>query len=144
MADKPGGILATIKDLITRAKGLDEIRDAIALEFDQKQVGVIAYDANSQAATYEDVVNISDKGVLTGITSLVFSTSNAHDGTILVTIDGGALTAMAVFSRVPNLDDTTNSQSLSFGHRFDTSLRVQHKKSNGLDNIYTSVAYTID
>ncbi len=105
----------------------------LQLELAQRNTGVIAWDSNANTGNYEDIVSISDKGVLTGISS---GNNIAATMDILVTIDGGALTVI----NHDIIGDLVTS--FSFNHRFDTSLRVQHKADAGI--MESDVMYTTD
>ena len=130
--------VGTTKSLMGYIKGLIQ-------ELAQRDVAQAASDTNSQVSTYEDVVNITDKGVLTGVTQGLYgSTSGASVGTIRITIDGVAILTDTGFT---HFFFTYNEMrgydaSLAFNHRFDTSLRIEHKTTAG--SVHTKAAYTID
>jgi len=85
--------------------------------------------------TPSDVVNITDKGVLTGISQ---HSEGADPGRIIVTIDGVEIFALGQFCY------DSQAASLAFNHRFNTSLLVEHANVGASVEINTQVAYTID
>jgi len=87
---------------------------------------------------YGDLVNITDKGVLTGISQAL--AASASQGYLKIIIDG-----TTVFDN--QLTSNTNAQqpiSLSFNHPFGTSLQVQHKSLDNTNAVITWVSYTTD
>lgn len=61
MADKPGGILATTKDLITRTKGLDDIYDDLAKV--PKSDGSVSFNSTALGAINAEVDNALDTAI---------------------------------------------------------------------------------
>lgn len=143
--DSGAGAPGTTYSLMNYIKGMMNV-------FQRGKVAKNAVDVNAQTDTYEDVINITDMGILTGIFSQVFAAAGVGDpgdGTILITIDGVALTAYTFYTHGISGDggsttEYTGQSSLAFHHRFSASLRVQHKKSAANGNIYTTVSYTIN
>jgi len=130
--------VGTTKSLMGYLKGLTQLMA-------QLETPKVGYDYNADADTYKDVVNISDKGVLLGISSSHWSLVNGQWATILITIDGTNLTTLDYFALVKS-DTGTDfhaQESISCFFRFDTSLRVQHKMRQA-KMLITKVMYTID
>jgi len=132
-------------------KNQSDILIMLNQELSQRQVGRIAFDNNVQNNVLEDVVNINDKGVLTGIRSQLYSNAaNPSSGFVKVTIDGVALTNLdyfptsVMFTNSIGTDFWYGIASLSFNHRFNTSLRVEHRKDLAGGELKTVVSYTID
>lgn len=92
-------------------------------------------DVGGTSDTLADVVNITDKGVLTGVAMVM---EGADRGRLKITIDGVAIMndRRFVFNSLQN--------SLAFNHRFNTSLRVEHRNEGNAVAYLTYVAYTTD
>ena len=90
--------------------------------------------------TLSDVVNITDKGVLTGVSATLGTFTAEGQAQIIVTLDGGALPVITI-----DFEKKADNISLDFNHRFDTSLRVQHKITEiDKGTLKTYVMYTTD
>lgn len=121
--------VGTTKSAVAYLKGLIQ---ELAQRAVPKLVG-----AYLTSSSYSDVVNITDKGVLTGITFRQIGTDNIS---FILTIDG-----TAILNGTPIVIDThTNSLSLPFNHRFNSSLRLQVKNSDNVTGTTTWVSYTVD
>jgi hypothetical protein len=125
--------VSTIASLMGYMKG-------IVREMSQRDNAKAAYAVAT--TTYADLVNISDKGVLTGITQLSDNISSTSVGSIIVTIDGTVILTAEPFFTV-NSGDYACGGVLSFNHRFNTSLRIQHKKNSSYI-MQTMATYTVD
>lgn len=88
------------------------------------------------SSSLADVLNITDKGILTGIVQL---TEGADDGRLTITVDG-----TVIYSNNVGVQQKAGHISLPFYHRFDTSLRVQHSNVGNSVQINTFVMYTTD
>lgn len=97
-------------------------------------------------AEYVDVTNITDKGVLVGIYQYFeLPISDDRQGFFNLTIDGNVIyDGSRPFTYSNSTEKEEVSGSLSFNHRFNTSLQVQAKVSGGAIQIDTYVAYTTD
>ena len=94
-------------------------------------------EGSTSSSSYVNVVDISDTGVLTGISQSLGGAG--ADGYIKVWIDGTALQGDPV-----QFTPDGGGNSLAFHHRFFTSLRVQHKLDGAAVGVYTMVSYTVD
>ncbi len=88
-----------------------------------------------------DLVNINDKGVLTGVALSCALYTADTDVRITVTIDGVALLATPKLFHVTAKGD---SYSLDFNNRFDTSLRIQIELDAANITVLAGASYTID
>jgi len=127
--------VGTTKTVIAYSKG-------IVQEVAQRDVAKMATAVNGTTG-YVDCVNVTDKGVLTGISQCM---ERCFIGSVKVVID-----SITVYDGVfaLELDDETGDpiisrNSLAFNHRFDTSLQVQHKTSNEAGDSSLIVSYTTD
>jgi len=149
--DAAAAVVATDKTIMSYTKGLIQ-------ELDQRAVGMAAT-GTVERITYVDVVNISDKGVLTGVYQRVVRAGDSIDcsGAIKVILDGVTIFEDVGFSRytfaeIPESNlviNTDRTGSLSFNHRFNTSLQVQHKTNvdaypSPTPAAFTAVTYTKD
>ena len=128
--DTPVEAVSAVASLVGYIKGLVQ-------EMAQRDTAKVASatHAGSSSTSYSDIVNITDKGVLTGISqSIDAAAGNAY---IKIVLDGVTITDSATIREGSGI-------GLSFNHRFNTSLQVQHKTQFGSAYQYTSVAYTID
>lgn len=133
--------VGTTKSVVAYLKGLVQ---EMAQRGTPKMVSAI-----TSSTDLADVVNITDKGVLTGIVQFMNYVTDAEAGWFILTIDG-----VVVYDNVnsPNhqtisTDSATTlmSTTIPFNHRFSTSLRVQHKVNTGSHGrLYTFVTYTTD
>lgn len=114
----------------------------MALKENVKLVG-----ATASTAAYVSVLDITDKGFLTGISQYpIFSVSDEDiDGFIKLTIDGG-VEYDGDFCHMRLLADKTHAAGIGvcFDHKFETSLKVEHKVGSINQRARTLVAYTND
>lgn len=130
-------IAAHITALATHDGKLDTVDglvDNLEAERLQRAVGK-AVAVVTSLATYADVVNITDKGVLTGITSVPSGTQAIS---LRITIDGG--TPIELLNVTANVEGV----GIAFNHRFDTSLQVEHKLAAVDGSGRTICTYTVD
>lgn len=129
---------------ISDTRGIIGYLKGLIQELDQRSVphAVGALIAN---VNWADVVNINDKGVLTGISQYVDLQGAANQwGKIRLTIDGVLIFTDDNFCRTVLADvGGSMSSSLPFNHRFNTSLQVEHCGSAAQD-VFTKVSYTTD
>lgn len=97
------------------------------------------------SATYVNVISISDKGVFTGVSQCLGDGATAY-GELKVVIDGvtiiDTIDAAAHFTIAST--NTCGNNSLSFNHRFNTSLQIQHARVTGSPFMSTTASWTID
>jgi hypothetical protein len=129
--------VGTTKSLMAYLKGLVQ-------ELAQRGTAKCATATYSTNTNYSDVINITDKGVLTGIYQNVGLV--ATTGKLKVIIDGTQLLESTTFSYVSNINGLIYPGSLAFNHRFNTSLQVQHATtaSGTGESVTTIVSYTTD
>lgn len=152
MRDPIGNKTDTEQASVVDTASLMRYQKAEIQELHQRTVPQIGADSNVADNTYEDVVNITDKGVLTGIWVEITGENNADpgDGSLLINIDGGGDVGLGLIKSTKTSHDAGINVnyfgygSYSFNHRFDTSLRVQHKKSEANGTIRTTVLYTTE
>ena len=114
-------------------------------ELDQRKIPHTVQ-GNGGNGVYADIVNINDKGVLTGISVQAISIGVVPiDGNLRVTIDGNAfIWNMYVISTSPT-DKGVVTRGLNFNHRFDTSLLVEGSCADtSKGTIKFLVNYTVD
>ncbi len=131
-------VVSAVNSLMAYIKGLTQ-------ELDQRSVAKVAWALDS-TNSFTDVLNLSDKGVLTGIfqaLQLSDVASGTEQGGIRLTIDGVLKWTEPNFSEKFTTDGSASFASLSFNHRFDTSIQVEAKNSGNTISVWTSVAYTI-
>lgn len=129
--------VGTTKSLTAYLKGMIQ-------ELAQRQVPKIAKNWTN-GTSYSDIVNISDKGVLTGIRLLITNPSTGDEYCyIKVIIDGVTIVTNLRLGFYDHSITFPNDGGLNFNHRFNTSLQVQHKLTQGNSIIYSSVTYTTD
>jgi len=120
---------------------------ALIQELDQRKVAKVAW-AMGTLANYTDVVNITDKGVLTGISQTIMTVNGAlKTSNLKIIIDGITVldTSAGQYLTTNNVTAYDHADiGLSFNHIFNTSLQVQHKSSGAADQVQTAVSYTID
>jgi len=126
-------VVGTTKTLQAYAKGLIQ-------ELAQRNVGMCGELVTSLGIAWQDVVNITDKGVLTGI-SVSMNHTAAYSVKVRITIDGTVVRS-GIFADTHAAEQTT-SLGLAFNHRFDTSLRVENYNS-AAGATYISASYTKD
>ncbi len=112
----------------------------LQLEKQKRNTPLVASDDCVSLDTYEDIVNISDKGIMFGISSTLGAC--ASFGSIKIIIDAGTIIERLHFVE-PDTNDRGHA-SLSCWLPFETSLQVQHKKAIAGGNIYSTVSYTTD
>lgn len=95
-----------------------------------------AVQATTASDTLADVVNISDKGVLTGISQMAVANDSMK---LKVIIDGVTILDTFTFTKLASCP-----RSIAFNHRFDTSLQVQHSNTGNAEQVQTLVSYTTD
>lgn len=140
MLNRIGSKAAAAVESVSSTASLVAYIKGLIQELDQRSVSKASQDRTNQSS-WKDIVNITDKGVLTGISQWV--TSDGTGGGLQIIIDG--LWILSIDSG-PNSGFSMNyaSASLAFNHRFNTSLRVQHEAYNGAGYVNTTVSYTID
>lgn len=134
LADVVGNKADTEQATVVDTASLVRYQKALIQELAQRGTPKMVRVATT-SDTLSDVLNITDKGVLTGI---VQNSGGADVGYLKITIDGVVMYAEALF--VGN----NKTQSLAFNHRFNTSLRVEHENSGDVVTISTFVSYTTD
>lgn len=148
---------AAVSDVVTTASLMAYMK-ALIQELDQRKVGKII--ANVASPDIFDnrynnpVVNISGKGVLTGVAQVIeiWYGETVGRGCFSIIIDGGTEMQVEAFTKTGKSYDGSNitwlpgTNSLSFNHRFNTSLLVlQWQMVNNGDNLVRShVAYTLE
>lgn len=128
--------------IIGYEKGISSLTDKL---YTPKMAGVFLGAADN--STYTEVVNVTDKGILTGISQFIRDDISAGtNGHVKIVIDGttvydGVFCYYSFFGSA----NWTGHNSLSFIHQFNTSLVVYHKASaSEATAIHTLVSYTID
>jgi len=92
-------------------------------------------------SAYTDIVNISDKGVLTGISMMLNTFTAPNTANLKIIIDGVTIYDSDFLS----FEKIGDHRSLSFNHKFDVSLQIQHKiNAVSMGQAITKVAYTTD
>lgn len=156
--DVIGNKTDTLIDNVGTENSIIAYTKALIQELDQRKVAKVANNLTNNGAwttpTYIAVVNITDKGVLTGISQHLWhaATDTAAEvyGKLKVTIDGTLILDDAYFTRAQYVATYSPkpgcTNSLAFNHRFNTSLLVEHLHTigDGLYNLSTNVSYTID
>ncbi len=154
--DAAVGSVGTTKTIMAHTKGvltdtgttlpaaITAVTTGIDAIHDQTLVGVCTKTSNI-TTSYTDVVNISDKGVLTGASQWLYhGESVVYGATIKITIDGVELVEITSFAAMDGAPEWNIANSLSFNHRFDTSLQVEHKSTLADKAANTAVSYTTD
>lgn len=160
--DAAVGAVGTTKSIISYAKGIltdtigiatdiatvDTVVDSILVDTVALELDSAKLDTPKMATapisnnTLTDVINITDKGILTGISQKCTAFTADSYGSIRITIDGTTFFSETTFNHFAASGD---SNSLAFQHKFETSLRVQHKvAANSKGTIRTIVTYTTD
>lgn len=119
------------------------LADTVTLDTEraQREVSKMAVDDNA-TDSFEDIVNITDKGVLTGISQIITTFTAASNVQLNIVIDGVTVFDSLTINNFVTIGDTI---SFAFNHRFDTSLLVQHKvSSNSKGTVRSFVMYTTD
>lgn len=103
---------------------------------------VVAHHTSAQEDTtaYQDVVNIADKGVFTGVDITIIAYTADDNADVKITIDGVSLSSVYLY-----FTGVGQNRSVAFNHRFDTSLLIQVKVAN--NNKCTAMAdpaWTVD
>lgn len=136
MADVIGNKTDAAADDVATTKSLMAYLKGLVQELDQRKMGKTAVYSGSVTTSGVDVINISDKGVLTCVCVNLYD----YEVTVTITIDG---TALSAFTWTPG--SSRSNASLSFNHRFDSSLRVRIVATGSTSNIAPAVVtYTID
>ena len=130
--------------------------DDLKREFDKRVVSKSVV-SSGFGLVWGDALNISDKGVLTGIyqgfhdNGIAINTTYygklriTIDGTVILTLDAEneALCNLVTNAAVSDVSER-RSGSLSFNHKFETSLRVEVCTSDNGARTCTIINYTID
>ena len=149
VADVAGNKTDTLVEAVGTTKSLVAYLKGLIQELDQRKVPHVAAGTITNSTT-TDVVNITDKGVLTGITQCVrdrTGTGGVWGGALLLSIDGVQMiwTGNFTITQQPiTYQDGQWCVPLSFNHRFNTSLRVQHYAAYDNNTVTTYVTYTTD
>ncbi|KKM77872.1 hypothetical protein LCGC14_1365610 [marine sediment metagenome] len=101
---------------------IDGLLDELIQEKNQRNTTVVT-SATENNTTYSDVVNVTDKGVLTGITTNISQYTAGSQVSWKIIIDGSTKFDGYVLEFGARNDAVT----LAFNSRFDTSLQIQHK-----------------
>ena len=128
-----------VKNLIGSAADTDIATD-IANITGQLEVAKMVSDTED-GSTYSDVVNITDKGMLTGVTQAISAFTAESSTHLKVVID-----SVTVFDGTTIVfSELSRWLSFPFHHRFDTSLQIQHKMAaDSKGTVRTFVTYTTD
>ena len=127
-------IVEEIEDVQTEVELLTQ-------EMAQRSTPKIAVGAES-TTTYSSIIDITDKGVLTGILSQITHYTADSIVDVKITIDGIAFISGALYFSFVAVG---NSWSMPFNHIFNTSLKIEHKIiANSKGTARTTVSYTID
>lgn len=131
------GAVGVNKSNIAYIKGLIQLLDQLKTPKTAK--------ADTINSGWQDIVNITDKGVLTGVSGLFYigGTVDGH-GEIKIIIDGITVGENIFISAVDFTEDRATAIGISFFHRFNTSLQVQHQITATGARLYTVVTYTTD
>lgn len=98
--------------------------------------------ATENTTVVSDVINISDKGILTGISQSCEAFTASSSATIDIIIDGVTIYNTGLFL---NFDKKGDTISQSFNHPFETSLQVRHRTvAADKGTVGTIVSNTID
>lgn len=136
--------LETISSDLTAADlVIDKIYSDTSIITLRQATGKIVSDVNSGNASDSTVIDISDVGVLTGISQML-NAAEAVDGTLVVRIDGVQLISSALFTSYLHASSDVVVRSLNFHHPFETSLHINHQKNVATGTLNTTVAYTTD
>lgn len=98
--------------------------------------------ANINNTSYVDLLNISDKGMLWGISQFMDALNVEVTSSIKIVIDG--VTRIDCMFEDVTFPSADMSNSLSFWFTFNTSLQIQHKVSGSGRHVSTLAAYSID
>ncbi len=126
--------------VLTEIGVVDGNVDILTQEADQRSVPKV-YSNSYNGTAFTDIVNITDKGVLTGISTFLTQYTAASFIHWKIIVDGVTLYDGEIMS----FSEKGQAKSLSFNHKFDTSLQVQHKivtASKG--TVRTEVSCTVD
>lgn len=119
-------------------------------ELDQRKTAK-GIQGQTSSTSWTDIINITDKGVLTGIFQY-FEYEGTHTNYIYagiqIIIDGQTILTSDRFSTYKITSNPATriviSGSLAFNHRFNTSLRIKHKTNYYDAPVYTNISYTTD
>jgi len=131
-------------DLVIADAIIDDIYSDTTAMLARLATGKMVSDANASSASDSTVIDISDIGVLTGITQMLVALE-AVDGTLTVRVDGVQLITSGHFTTYPHAsisDVVVNT--MPFNLPFETSLHINHQKSVATGTLYTFVSYTTD
>ena len=139
--------VATTASVIAYLKGLIQ-------ELDQRKVPKMVCASPLYDSNWYDVINITDKGVLTYIRQEAKSFSVSGYSHLKITIDDTVIYDSSIgdyeiqkFVETKFIDGENyyrGHNSISFQHRFNTSLLIQHMKCGNSSSIKTWVTYTTD
>jgi len=136
-ADSEATNVANTTSAIAYLKGLIQ-------ELDQRKVPkMVRVAIYWKLGEWYDVVNITDKGVLTCVSQQIYSSSSYNSTELKIVIDGISVYegAFAQFENFIN-NNYYGQYTMNFQHRFNSSLLVQHKSYT--PDINTFVTYTVD
>lgn len=120
-----------------RATDVPGIKEA----FSDKLADPLMDSLSTALATAQDIVNITDKGILTGVAMMCTAYTADGYGRIKITIDGSVL----LDGRFLQIDEEGRHNSLAFLHKFETSLLVQcYMNAINKATILTVVSYATD
>jgi len=119
-------------------------------ELDQRYVPKVAT-ASEDTNVYSNIIDITDKGILTGVSQFMTGDIGAGFdaiGHIKIILDGVTVIDDGFFTLGQFIANEVriNNNSLHFNHRFNTSLQVQHKvvENGGITAlVYSKVSYTV-
>ena len=130
-------VAAFTKSIISYLKGIIQ-------ELDQRSVSHAVY-AVAAPPTYTDIVNITDKGVFTGISQVFDAIGNSDDyGYFKIIIDGVTIITDARMAVQTGTNDMAAGVAVAFNHRFNTSFQAQYKTMNAVAALQNVVTYTTD
>lgn len=138
-ADVIGNKTDALVEAVGTTKSLAGYLKGLIQELDQKSVPMCGYLVTAGSAL-ADVVNINDKGMLTGFVGK--GSSGTDYIYIKVTLDGVCILD-ADASGIGQVTET-DAVSIPFHHRFNTSLRVQARNAAGTATMVYLAPYTKD
>lgn len=136
MGDVVGNKTDAAVEAVGTTKSITAYSKGLVQELAQRAVAKMT-GAYLTSSTLSDVLNITDKGVLTGFFMREIGTDNCY---FAITVDGTVIYNASLVA----VDAHTNSFTIAFNHRFNTSLRVQIKNSDNSTGMTGFVAYTVD
>ena len=138
---RDSGGVATDKSLASYIKGLVQ-------EMHQRYVPKAAMGSTDQT-NWTQVISVTDKGVLTGVTQYLNGTNGGYGG-IKIVIDGVVILEAEDFCQIYMYQQFQVSVSwcrtgsLSFNHRFNSQLTIYAKSSAQYSYVTTISSHTID